>query len=78
VYVLSYEDDGYEADQFRLDVYTPEGAHLFRQRGLNVGALTVDLWRNVFTENFQTILGPAQRTEPSVSRWIPATPRNPR
>ncbi len=74
IYVLSYEDDGYTPEQFRLDVYTPTGAHLFRQRGLNVGSLTVDLWRNLYTQNFQTLLGPGNRTEPSISEWIPNTP----
>jgi hypothetical protein len=74
IYVLSYEGDGYAAAQFRLDVYTPDGSHLLRQRGINAGSLTVDLWRNVFTQNFQTLLGPGNRTEPSVSEWIPSTP----
>jgi hypothetical protein len=74
IYVLSYEDDGYTPEQFRLDVYTPPGAHLFRQRGLNVGSLAVDLWRNLYTQNFQTLLGPGNRTEPSISEWIPNTP----
>jgi hypothetical protein len=74
IYVLSYEEDGYTANQFRLDIYTPDGAHLLRQRGVNAGSMTVDLWRNVYTQNFQTILGPDSRTEPSVSEWIPDTP----
>ena len=74
IYVLSYEGDGYTAAQFRLDIYTPDGNHLLRQRGINAGSLTVDLWRNVFTQNFQTLLGPGNRTEPSVSEWIPSTP----
>jgi hypothetical protein len=74
IYVLSIEGNGYDANQFRLDIYTPEGSHLLRQRGINVASLTVDLWRNVYTENYQTILGPGNRTEPSVSEWIPSTP----
>lgn len=76
IYVLSYEDEGYEPNQFRLDIYTPQGTHLLRQRGINVAALTVDLWRNLYTLNYQVLLGPGQRTEPSISEWIPSTPKN--
>lgn len=76
IYVLSYEDQGYEPIQFRLDIYTPQGTHLLRQRGINVAALTVDLWRNVYTLNYQVLLGPGRRTEPSISEWIPSTPKN--
>jgi hypothetical protein len=75
IFVLSQEGDGYVASQFRLDVYAPDGQHLLRQRGVNAGAMTVDLWRNLYTLNFQAILGPGQRTEPSVSAWIPSTPK---
>lgn len=76
IYVLSIEGDGYDPSQFRLDIYTPEGTHLLRQRGINAASLTVDLWRNVYTQNYQTILGPGSRTEPSVSEWIPSTPNS--
>lgn len=74
LYVTSYEGSGYEAEQFRLDVYSPGGGHLFRQRGVNVAAMTVDMWRNLFTLNFQKLLGPGERTQPSVSEYIPSTP----
>lgn len=74
IYVLSIEGNGYTAEQYRLDIYTPDGDHLLRQRGINAAALTVDLWRNVYTLNYSTILGPGGRTEPTVSEWIPSTP----
>ena len=48
--------------------------YLLRQRSVCAGSLTVDLWRNVYTQNFNTISGPSGRTEPSVSEWIPSTP----
>ena len=76
IYVLSIEESGYLPEQFRLDIYTPGGAHLLRQRGINVAALTVDLWRNVYSLNYQMFQGPAGRTEPSVSEWIPSTPNS--
>jgi uncharacterized protein YjbI with pentapeptide repeats len=74
IYVLSYEDTGYDPQQFRLDIYSPDGSHLLRQRGLNTAALTVDLWRNLYSLNYQRLLGPGGRTEPSVSEWVPYTP----
>jgi uncharacterized protein YjbI with pentapeptide repeats len=75
IYVLSYEDTGYDPRQFRLDIYSPDGSHLLRQRGVNTAALTVDLWRNLYTLNYQKLLGPGGRTEPSVSEWVPYTPK---
>ncbi len=60
IYVLSIEENGYVSNQFRLDIYTPDGDHLLRQRDINVASMTVDLWRNLLTQNYQTILGPKQ------------------
>ncbi|WP_246070393.1 NHL repeat-containing protein [Paenibacillus kobensis] len=75
IYVLSQYGNGYEADQYNLDIYTPAGNHLLTQRGLVAASLSVDLWRNLYTLNFQQISSPAGRTEPSVSEWTPHTPR---
>jgi len=75
VYVLSQNGDGYDAAQFNLDVYTPTGKHLFYQQRLVAGGMAVDLWRNVYTLNFQQIAGPGGRPEPSISEWIPSTPK---
>jgi hypothetical protein len=76
VFVLSQLGNGYKAEQFWLDVYTPTGTVLFSQQGLAAASLVVDLWRNLYTLNFQQILGPNDRTEPSVSEYIPSTPAN--
>lgn len=74
VYVLSQNGNGYDATMFNLDVYTPTGKHLFCQQELVAGGMAVDLWRNVYTLNFQQICGPGGRPEPSISEWIPSTP----
>ena len=68
-YVLSQNGNGYGAADFSLDVYTPAGEHLFFQRGPVAAGLAVDLWRNVYTLNFQQIAGPGGRTEPSISEY---------
>jgi hypothetical protein len=73
-YVLSQLGNGFDASDFYLDVYTPTGTALFSQQGLVAGGLAVDLWRNVYTLNFQQIAGLGGRPEPSVSEYIPSTP----
>jgi hypothetical protein len=74
-YVLGQNGRGYVATQFNLDVYTPTGKPLFYQQGLVAGGMAVDLWRNVYALNFQQISGPGGRPEPSISEWIPSTPK---
>jgi hypothetical protein len=74
VYLLSQNGNGYDPSDFHLDIYTPTGQHLTHQQGLVAGGLAVDLWRNVYTLNFQRIAGPGGRTEPSLSEYLPHTP----
>jgi len=75
VFILSQIGNGYDASDFYLDVYAPTGALLFSQRGLNAAGLAVDLWRNVYTLNYQQISGPGGRPEPSISEYTPSTPK---
>ena len=74
IYVLSYVDNGGSVDDYRLDIYTPEGDFLSRTTGVAAHRMAVDFWRNVYTLNYEAIAGPGGRTEPSVSEWIPSTP----
>lgn len=74
IYVLSYENDGSNVNDYRLDIYDPQGEFLSRTVGLAAHKMTVDFWRNVYSLNYQSIAGPGGRTEPSVSEWIPSTP----
>ena len=41
--------------------------------GFAAARLQVDLWRNVFTLNYEIVQG-SGRTEPSVAQWVPSTP----
>lgn len=75
VFILSQIGNGYDATDFYLDVYAPTGTLLFSQRGLNAAGLAVDLWRNVYTLNYQQIAGPGGRPEPSISEYTPSTPK---
>ena len=76
LYVLKYlapQSGPVTADDYRLDIYNPDGSFLTQVPGLAAAALHVDLWRNTFTLNYEIVAG-SGRTEPSVSRWIPSTP----
>ncbi|PYE13164.1 hypothetical protein [Paraburkholderia silvatlantica] len=75
IFVLSQDGNGYDRRDFNLDIYSPEGSHLMHQNGFVAAGLAVDLWRNAYTLNFQRISGPGGRTEPSISEYIPSTPR---
>jgi hypothetical protein len=73
IYVLSYTGDGSSAVDYRLDIYQPDGTWLARTTGLNAARIVVDMWRNLYTLNYESFAGPGGRTEPSVSTWIPST-----
>jgi hypothetical protein len=76
VYVLKYlppASGPVLASDYRLDIYNPDGSFLTQVAGLAAARLQVDLWRNLFTLNYEIVQG-SGRTEPSVSQWIPSTP----
>lgn len=73
IYVLSYVGDGSNPTDYRLDLYQPNGPWLARTTGLNAAKIVVDMWRNLYTLNYESFTGPGGRTEPSVSTWIPST-----
>jgi hypothetical protein len=79
IYVLSYEGDGTAPEDYRLDLYGPDGTPLDASQAnhngqLNGARMTVDQWRTVFTLNYEQMSGPAGRPEPTVSQWLPSTP----
>lgn len=83
LYVLSFTGEGKEVSDYHLDLYDPAGKWLSRTpdknknpnaTGVNAGRLIVDMWRNMYTLNFEHFEGPGGRTEPSVSTWLPTTP----
>ncbi len=71
IYVLSRNAN---TGIYSLDIYTPTGQLLATTNGMNVAKLAIDLFRNIFTLNFETIQPVGFLTEPSVSQWIPSTP----
>jgi hypothetical protein len=84
IYVLSYAGQGKAVDDYKLDLYDPLGHLLSRTpdrakdpnaKGVNGARLIVDMFRSMYTLNFEHFLGPNDRTEPSVSTWLPTTPK---
>jgi hypothetical protein len=76
LYVLKYLErvsGQVQASDYRLDIYNPDGSFLTQVAGLAAARLQVDLWRNLFTLNYEILQG-SGRTEPSVAEWIPSTP----
>jgi hypothetical protein len=73
MYVLSATNGGLAVEDYRLDVFTPQGSRLNRTTGVAAARLAVDTFRNVYTLNFATLAG-APRVEPSLSQWLPTTP----
>jgi len=76
IYVLSYVPAAAGSYVYRLDIYTPQGAHLAQTTGIYAARIAIDRWRNVYTLNYQPVMTPSgqlgQITEPSVSQWIPS------
>lgn len=71
IFVLSYISSGaVSAASYRLDVYTPTGSHLCRTTGVAAGGIAVDLFRNLYTLNYEVLAG-SPRVEPSLSQWLP-------
>jgi hypothetical protein len=81
VYVLIHGGHGDQISDYTLDIYSPEGAFVSRT-GSKPGAKTgfvgakiaVDIWRNLFTLDYQKTLGPHGQSEPQLSQWLPTPP----
>jgi hypothetical protein len=74
IYVLSGATIAGGAKEYRLDVYKPDGSWLCQTKGVAAMRMLADRWRNVYTINYEMLLPPDGRTEPSVSEWNPNTP----
>jgi hypothetical protein len=78
IYVLKYMEEGSTPSDYLLDIYNPDGSFLNQTAGISAAKIAVDLWRTLFTLNFEIIVKPDDgSTEPSVSIWLPSTPVGP-
>lgn len=83
IYVLGYSGSGNSRDDYFLDLYDPRGHWLSRTpdstlnssaTGVNASKIAVDMWRNLYSLNYESFAGPGGRSEPSVSLWVPTMP----
>ncbi len=83
IYVHNYTGTGTEESEYGVDVYKPDGTFVFRGSGINAGTLSVDYWRNIYSQNYVPVQNKSDGTphaipqgvgEPSISTWIPDTP----
>lgn len=73
LYVLRRRN-GTGPENYQVDLYEPDGTFLVSTPKVAADKITVDLLRNMYTLNYEVILGKDDRTEPSISLWIPPAP----
>jgi hypothetical protein len=74
IFVLCYDGNGGQAQQYRVDIYEPDGTFLVETKGVAAAKIAVDLARSMYTLNWETLSGRNGRTEPSISQWLPPPP----
>jgi hypothetical protein len=74
IFVLGYSGEGGKPEEYRIDLYDPSGVYLTSTRNVTAARITIDLLRNVFSLNYETLRGRNQRLEPSISHWRPPAP----
>ena len=76
IYVLKYLQPlsgNVLASDYRLDIYNPDGSFLTQTAGIAAARMQVDLWRSLYTLNYEILQGTG-RTEPTVALWLPPAP----
>ena len=74
LFVLVCDNDGSSPDDYHVDIYQPGGDFLVSTPRVAAGRIAVDLARSLYTLNWETLTGPDNRNEPSVSLWLPPPP----
>lgn len=75
VFVLACDENGSTPEQYRVDIYEPDGSFLVSTPRVAAARIAVDLARSLYTLNWETWIGADGRTEPSVSMWLPPPPK---
>jgi hypothetical protein len=73
-YLFVLGSNGERPEDYRVDIYEPDGSFLVTTTGVAAGKIAVDLARSMYTLNWQILRGPNGRPEPSVSQWLPPVP----
>ena len=86
IYLLHHTGNGFDVQDYHVDVYTPTGVPLdTKSPGVNVPHLAVDYWRSIYAPNYDPLTDQGTTTphkdpnlgaiEPSLSRFEPITPK---
>jgi hypothetical protein len=66
------------APVYTLDIYDPQGNWLTSTPGFDARRMTVNYFRDVYTQNYDVLRLPdgnlPARSEPAISHWVPSTP----
>jgi hypothetical protein len=90
IYLLSYQNDGLQASDYHMTIYTrgsrvPPQQPLVTTPGFAAAKICVDMWHSLYALNYAMTTnaagvpsgpvapgtGPAGRTVPSISEWLP-------
>lgn len=74
LFVLARDGSGARPDDYRVDIYEPDGSFLVSTPRVAAAKIAVDLARSLYTLNWETWTGADGRTEPSVSLWLAPPP----
>ncbi len=59
------------ADNYKLDLYAPDGTHLSQTSGMAAHKMHSDYWRNIYTLNYEQTSKDGTINEPTLSIWVP-------
>ena len=59
------------ADNYKLDLYAPDGRHLSQTSGMAAHKMHSDYWRNIYTLNYEQTSKDGKINEPTLSIWVP-------
>ena len=74
IFILGHTGSGNMPTDYYLDLYDPAGAFLTSTAHFTAARITVDLLRNLFALNYETLQGDDGRVEPGISHWRPVPP----
>jgi len=74
IYVLSYTGEGDSVTEYQVDLYQPDGTFLVTTPNVPAANLTVDLFRSLYTLNWEIVLDGTGRPQPSITQWLPPAP----
>ena len=70
-FVLKRLGGGAAPEDYKLDLYAPDGTHLSQTGGMTAHKMRSDFWRNIYTLNYERTGKDGSYSEPTLSIWVP-------